>query len=166
MGRRSSAPQRWPDARRTSSPLPFQASFAACGTGSTSATTTLSAPPKNGTSADPEVVRHLARQGLHLQRLLHRPILRVGRTLRGRASGNALPGLRAHYGDGERRELLLQAVGLRAQAAGVLRRQPRLYGPESTRREVTSFVPAVSRTCPSAARAFPGASPSRATKST
>ena len=73
-------------------------------------------------------VCHAAGPRLHLQGLLYRPVLRLRRGLCGRASGDGLPGLRAHDRDGERGELFLQALGLRAQAAGVLRGQPRFYG--------------------------------------
>ena len=66
-------------------------------------------------------------RGLHLQGLVHRPVLRVGRGVGGRAAWSALPGLRTDHRDGQRGELLLQAVGVRAQAAGVLRGESRLH---------------------------------------
>ena len=69
----------------------------------------------------------LARPRLHLQGLLHRPVLRLRRGLGRRAARRAVPRLRPHHRDGERRELLLQALGLRAQAARVLRSQSRLH---------------------------------------
>ena len=67
-----------------------------------------------------KALRHPARSRLHLQGLVHRPILRLRRGIRGRPSRHLLPRLRAADRNGERGELLFQAVGLRAQAAGVL----------------------------------------------
>ena len=73
-------------------------------------------------------LRRFARPRLHLQGLVHGPVLRERRGLCRRASRHALPRLRAHDGDGERGKLFLQALGLRAQAAGVLRGQPGVHG--------------------------------------
>ena len=69
------------------------------------------------------------RQRLHLQGQLHRPVLRLRRDVRGcRGTGCALPGMRPSNGDGERRKLFLQALGISGQAAGALH-QPAGFHP-------------------------------------
>ena len=74
-----------------------------------------------------EALRNPARSRLHLQEHLHRPVLRLRRGLCRRASWHSLPDVRPHHRNRQRRELLLQALRIRAQAAGVLRSQSRFH---------------------------------------
>ena len=99
-----------------------------------------------------------SRQRLHLQRHLHRPILRLRRTLRRwRAARRSLPDVRAHHGNGSRRKLFLQALGVSGQAAGALY-ESRLHPPRDAaqRSRLRSCAPGCA-ICRSAARHFPGA---------
>ena len=79
----------------------------------------------------------------------------------------ALPGLRTHHGNSQRRELLLQALRLRAQLLELYEEQSRIHPPgDPPQRSALLRARPASRICPSAAPASTGASRCRATRST
>ena len=156
-GRRSSAPQSSPDARRWSLPPRFQPSFAPLGPARPQLRRLHPHHRRAPQARRAEALRHAARSRLHLQEHLHRPILRVRRGLCRRASGHALPHLRPHHRNRQRGELLLQALRLRAQAARVLRSQSRIHAARvDAAAKSFPLCAAGSRTSPSAAPASLG----------
>ena len=81
--------------------------------------------------------------------------------------GAPCPDCGRHHGNGERRKLLLQALRLRAQAAGVLRRASGVHPPgDATQRGHLLREERPAATSPSAAPASTGAFRSPATRST
>ena len=75
-----------------------------------------------------EALCDAARQRIHLQGLVHGTILRLRRGVCRWAAGNALSRLRSDDGDRERGELFFQTVGVRAEAARVLRSESGVHG--------------------------------------
>ena len=111
----------------------------------------------------PGSVRSLPEERLHLQESIHRPVLRIVRTVRHRRQARrSLPGLRTPHRNRHRREFLLQALGVPGAAAQVLRRQSRIHPPGiAPQRSHRLRQAGPARTSPSAGPPSSGAFPSR-----
>jgi methionyl-tRNA synthetase len=114
----------------------ISASSAASGTAWASPTTTTSAPPRAPQARRAKALRDAARSRLHLQGLLHRPVLRLRRSLRRCASRRALPRLRTHHRDVSEENYFFKLSAFERKLLEHYEANPEFIQPEARRNEV------------------------------